>query len=118
MVPIIQEKHRPGTQNALSLSLSFSHLHSPYLFLCVCVRVGVCMLACVYEGGLSPTAAVTQLCLVYISSDNSGSKHRSPYADVPLMASSMYVGQRVSMCEDGLSYLYEFVFFCLYSSST
>lgn len=61
---------------SLALALPFSR------YVCVC------MLACVYEGGeeLSPTAVVTQLCLVYISSDNSGSKHRSSYADVPLMA--------------------------------
>lgn len=45
---------------------------------------GVCV--CMKEEGLSPTAVVTQLCLVYISSDNSGSKQRSPYVDVPLMA--------------------------------
>lgn len=59
----------------LSLALPFS--------LCVCVGLLVCMKA---GRGLSPTAVVTQLCLVYIRSDNSGSKHRSPYADVPLMA--------------------------------
>lgn len=75
--------HRPGTQNALSLSLSFSHSRS--LFLCMCVCVYACLCVWRWEE-LSPTAVVTQLCLVYISSDNSGSKHRSPYADVPLIA--------------------------------
>lgn len=90
MMLVIQETwglvwHNPGTQHALSLPPSFSHLHSCSLFLgmCVCVCLLVCMKG---EEELSPTAVVTQLCLVYISSDNSGSKHRSPYADVPLMA--------------------------------
>lgn len=73
--------HRPGTPNAFSLCLSLTR--APFFSLCVCVGLLVCMKA---GRGLSPTAVVTQLCLVYIRSDNSGSKHRSPYADVPLMA--------------------------------
>lgn len=52
-----------------------------------CVFVRACdVCVCMKEEGPSPTAVVTQLCLVYISSDNSSSKHRSPYVDVPLMA--------------------------------
>lgn len=55
-----------------------------------------CARACVCEKergslcgveALSPAAVVTQLCLVYISSDTSGSKHDSPHVDAPLNAS-------------------------------
>lgn len=52
---------------------------------------------CMKEEGPSPTAVVTQLCLVYISSDNSSSKHRSPYVDVPLMAFKHVCGS-ASLC--------------------
>lgn len=51
------------------------------LCFCACMQC-----VCMKEEGPSPTAVVTQLCLVYISSDNSSSKHRSSYVDVPLMA--------------------------------
>lgn len=71
------------TKCSLALSL-FLSLALPFsLRVCVCVCLHMCMKE---GGGLSPAAVVTQLCLVYISSDNSGSKHHSPYADVPLMA--------------------------------
>lgn len=73
------------TKCSLALGLSLTHTRAPFFSECVCVCVCVCLLVCM-KGRLSPTAVVTQLCLVYIGSDNSGSKHRSPYADVPLMA--------------------------------
>lgn len=56
------------------------------------------------EGPFFP-AVVTQLCLVYISSDTSGSKHRSPHVDAPLMASAHVCGWVclcAHMCEDRL----------------
>lgn len=68
----------------ICLCYSFTHVILtlfPIISACVCVCI------CVYKrGGLSAAAVVTQLCLVYISSDNSVSKHRLPYVDVPLMA--------------------------------
>lgn len=53
-----------------------------FLFL----QVSVCVCLSLWERRLCPTAVVTQLCLVYISSDNSGSKHHSLCVDMPLMA--------------------------------